>query len=186
MRTHIMPGLVGGAGAVVNDVAYSFVASRLPVSTGAVGDAVEMLRSGPLRHVGKTASALVLAYLASFAVGRKQAEQLGAGAITVIGYNVVRDLAARFAPGLPLGAYISDDLAAYIPDNGMGYAGAGYQAKGGTLDVRRGSNYRASGLAAYLPRNGMNSVRQLTNRGQLVNADPFTRTAQPQVMEGYE
>jgi hypothetical protein len=187
VRSTLMPAAIGGAGAVGNDVIYSFVLGRLPVGTGAVGDIVEQLRSGPLRHAGRAASALVLGWLASFAVNRRTAEQMSAGAITVVGYNVVRELAARFAPNLPLGAYIEPEaMGAYISPNGMGWAGAGRTAGGGTLNPRTGYR-RVPGLAAYIsPRlRGMSQVPQLTNRGQFTNADPFTARRTAPVMEGY-
>lgn len=171
-----MPALVGGVGAVANDIGYSFLLNRVPV--GVAGGIVDQLRAGPFRHVGKAASALLLAYLSGMVLPRRTADQLGAGAVTVVGYNVVRDVLARFAPELALGAYIAPEL---------GYAGAGMQARGGRpIDPRTGSNYRSSGLEAYLaPKlRGLSSVRQLSQRGQLRQADPYT-ARRPVTMEGY-
>lgn len=177
----VIPAAIGGAGAVANDVAYSFLMGRLPVGAGAAGDIVTQLQTGPLRHVGKAFSALALGYLASFAINRRTAEQLSAGAITVVGYNVVREVLARVAPDLNLGAYIEPGMSAYLTDRGMGWPGAGRGAPGGTLNPRRG--YRPTpGLAKYV-RRGLRGLPQLTTRGQLTQPDPFTRG--PVTMEGY-
>lgn len=186
IQRQIMPAVIGGAGAVANDIAYSFVLGKLPIGAGAAGDIVMQLQTGPLRHVGKVASALALTYLASFAVNRRTAEQLGAGAITVVGYNVVRDVMAKVAPDLNLGAYIEPGMAAYIPAaRTMGWPGAGRGAPGsGTLNPRRG--YRGTpGLAKYVRPRSMRGLPQLTTRGQLTQPDPFTRGPAPVTMEGY-
>lgn len=166
----LMPALIGGGGAVANDMAYSFLMNRIPVGAG--GGIVDQFRTGPLRHAGKAASALLLAYVSGMALPRRTADQLGAGALTVVGYNVVRDVLARVAPDLALGAYIAPEL---------GYAGAGRTAPG-YLNPRTGSNYQRSGLAAYLsPRlRGLSQVRQISTRGQLTQRDPYRAVA-----EGY-
>lgn len=153
----VMPALVGGAGAVANDVAYSFLLGKLPMGTGAMGDIVMQLQSGPLRHAGKLVSALALAYVASFVVNRRTSDQLGAGAVTVIGYNVVRDIMAKVAPDLTLGAYLDA--------SNLGWAGPG-QIASGQLDPRGRATGMSAGLARYLsPR--LRGLPGLTTRGQL-------------------
>ena len=134
----LMPALIGGAGAVTNDVAYNIVLGVLPA-----GGFIDQLRTGPMRHLGKAASALALAYIAKMFMSRRNAETLGIGALTVVGYNVVKDMVTRFAPNLPLG-----DMGAYLqPMPGLGYAGAGY-APSGALNPRYGSNFnQGTGLA---------------------------------------
>jgi hypothetical protein len=152
----LMPALIGGGGAVVNDVTYNFLLNMIPAGTG--GIMLEQFRTGYARHVGKAASALLLAWGAGFVLARRTADQLGAGALTVVGYNVVRDVMAQVAPTLPLGWY--DGMGAYIPS--LGYAGAG-ASPGGRLNLRHGSDYTRSGLArlrgmgAYVP-NGRGRV----------------------------
>lgn len=159
----VMPALVGGAGAVANDMAYGFALNLIPAGTG--GTIVEQFRTGYLRHVGKVASALLLSYVAGMVLPRRVADQLGAGAVTVVGYNAVRDVLTQVAPTLNLGAYIAPEL---------GYAGAGRSAPG-YLDPRGRAGGRA-GLAAYItPRlRGLSQVRQLSIRGQLRQPNPFT------------
>ena len=97
-----MPALVGGSGAVANDVLYNF----LPLPA--------MFATGPARHLGKAGTAVLLSFLGSFFLSRRNAEQLGAGALTVVGYNVVREVVQRFAPQINMGEYLP-----------LGYYGAG-------------------------------------------------------------
>jgi hypothetical protein len=180
IQRQVIPAAIGGAGAVANDIAYSFLLGKLPIGAGAAGEIVTQLQIGPMRHVGKAMSALLLGWLASFAVNRRTAEQLSAGAITVVGYNVVRDVLAKAAPDLNLGAYIEPGVGAYISP-ALGYPGSGRVASGGTLNPRRG--YRATpGLRKYI-RPGVGRLPQLSTRGQLTQPDPFTRA--PVTMEGY-
>ena len=111
INQQIMPAFVGGSGAVANDVLYNFVFQMMPP-----GPMIDQFRAGPMRHVGKFGSALLLAWLSSFFLTRRQADQLGAGALTVVGYNVVREMVQRFAPAIPMGEYLAP---------GLGYYGAG-------------------------------------------------------------
>ena len=173
----LLPALMGGVGAVANNAAYSLIMARIP----SANSLIENLRSGPLRHVGHVGSAVVMTYLATRVLGRRKAEQLGAGALTVVGYNVVRELAARFVPQIPLGAYVDPALSAYVPAApALGYAGAGRNA-GRPLPARTGSRLGIrAGLAAYTP--GTRPA-QLSQRGQLTQPDPFM--APNGGMEGY-
>jgi len=132
----LMPALLGGAGAVGNDMLFNFL--PLPV----------MLKIGPMRHLGKAASAIGIGFVASFFATKKTADQLAAGALTVVGYNVVRELVSRFAPGIAMGEYL---------DPGLGYYGAG-------LDPGAGN-----GMGVYLdpgmgvvPGSGVDVGHQLT------------------------
>ena len=104
VANQLMPALIGGAGAVGNDMLFNIV--PLPV----------MLKIGPMRHLGKAATALAIGFVASFFAKKKTADTIAIGALTVVGYNVVRDLVSRFAPGIAMGEYL---------DPGLGYYGAG-------------------------------------------------------------
>jgi len=118
IRGQLMPALIGGGGAVANDLLYNLALSALPATT----PGVDLFRTGYGRHVGKAASALLLAWAARFVVGAKTADTMGAGALTVVGYNVVRELVGQFAPSLNMGKYL--DPAA---GGGMGWVpGAGW------------------------------------------------------------
>jgi hypothetical protein len=141
LMAQAMPAIVGGGGAVANDVLYNAVLNFVPASFAP--QLVENLRSGQLRHVGKALSAMLLATAAGFVFPRRIAEQMGTGALTVVGYNVVRDVANAVLPEeikarITLGMYL---------DPALGYAGAGWNPV-------YGSNWREkSGLAAYLRSN---------------------------------
>lgn len=142
VNRNLMPAIMGGAGAVANDVLFNFAIMRLPVPV--------TLQTGPMRYVGKAASALGMSWLASFFLTRRQADQLGAGALTVIGYQVVRDLVARFAPSVQMGEYLAPA--------GMGYYGAGLNP--GYYGSSTMGEYLAPQLA-QVPGTGVSVPRQL-------------------------
>lgn len=130
----VMPALIGGSGAVANDVLYNFI--PFP----------PMFATGPMRHVGKAASAIGLGWLSSFFLTRRTSEQIGAGALTVVGYNVVRELVQRFAPQIQMGEYLAPNL---------GYYGAGMDPGYGM------GEYLTPGLE-QVPGAGVTTGRQLT------------------------
>ena len=104
----VMPALIGGAGGVANDVLYGF----LPIP--------EEFRLGNFRHVGKAASAIGLGWLSTFVVGRKMGDQIAAGALTVVGYNLVRELVARFAPDINMGMFLDPSMGMFLePELGL-------------------------------------------------------------------
>ncbi len=111
----VMPAMVGGGGAVLNDLLVNLV----PIP--------ENFKAGYLRHVSKAVGAIAIGYVGAMFLPRNTANQLGAGAMTVVGYNVVRDVAARFAPQLPLGEYLP--MGEYL-DPALGYYGAGLDPSG--------------------------------------------------------
>lgn len=160
-----VPALIGGGGAVANDLLYNAALGALPATFAP--DLVNNLRSGQLRHVGKAISAIVLAAVAGFVVPRRVAEQMGTGALTVVGYNVVRDAVTRFAPGVSMGMYLNDNAA-------LGWAGAGWNPAYG-----RGANWEAprdrAGLSMFLNRapngGGLNPPPQFKT------VSPFTARA---------
>jgi len=111
----VMPALVGGGGAVLNDLIVNFI-PFIPAQ----------FRTGWMRHLTKAAGALAISFLGNMFLDKRTADQLGAGAMTVVGYNVVRDLAAQFAPTIPLGEYLTP-VGEYLDPAlaGIGYYGAG-------------------------------------------------------------
>lgn len=165
VTSYVMPALVGGGGAVANDVLYNVALNALPQTL----PMLEQFRSGQLRHVGKALSALLLSTVAGFVLPRRIADQMGTGALTVVGYNVVRDAVTRFATGLNLGMYLAPDA------GGLGWAGAGWNpAYGGNWSGRQsGLN---GGLGAYL-RNGGGAGGGLTAGPQFKTTAPFTSRA---------
>ena len=131
INKQVIPAMWGGTGAVANDVLYNFI--PFP----------PMLSVGPMRHVGKAASAIALAWVSSFFLTRKQAEQLGAGALTVVGYNVVRELVQQFMPQIQMGEYLP-----------LGYYGAG-------MDPNAMGEYLQPGVG-NVPGTGVRVPNQLT------------------------
>lgn len=112
INDQVIPAAVGGTGAVLNDM----IVNLLPLP----GE----WKAGWMRHVSKAIGAIAIGFLGGMVLPKRTADQLGAGAMTVVGYNVVRDLAAQFMPQLPLGEYLDPTLGVYL-DPTLGYYGAG-------------------------------------------------------------
>lgn len=110
VNNQVMPALIGGGGAVLNDL----LVNMLPLPA--------QFKTGWMRHLSKAAGAIAIGFVGRMVVNTRTADQLGAGAMTVVGYNVVRDLAAQFAPQIPLGEYLT--MGEYL-DPALGYYGAG-------------------------------------------------------------
>lgn len=147
-----MPALIGGGGAVANDLLYNLALNAVPATVAP--DLIANLRTGQLRHVGKALSAIALSMLAGFVLPRRIAEQMGTGALVVVGYNVVREGVTKFFPDAGMGMYLEP--------GGLGWAGAGWNPAYG-----RGADWEAgkAGLAAYLqprPGNGNNGLNPQT------------------------
>jgi len=119
INNQVMPAMVGGAGAVANDM----IVNMLPLPP--------QFKTGWMRHVSKAAGAVAIGMLGGFFLQKRTADQLGAGAMTVVGYNIVRDLAAQFAPALPLGEYLP--MGEYLSPDELGYYGAGLDPSLGTI-----------------------------------------------------
>ena len=141
INDQVIPAAVGGAGAVLNDV----IVNMLPLPAN--------FKSGWMRHISKAVGAIAIGYLGGMVLAKKTADQLGAGAMTVVGYNVVRDLAAQFMPQLALGEYLP--MGEYL-DPALGYYGAGLNPStipGSGLETdsqfTRGSPYMGDGLDTW-------------------------------------
>lgn len=159
MNRQVMPALLGGAGAVVNDVAFAM----LPLP--------DMLRTGPTRFAGKALTAIVLGYVAGMVVGRRLGDQLGAGALTVVGYNVVKEVVTKVAPD-----FASKNLGMYL-EPGLGYAGAGWSPQWGGIN-----NTMSGRLRALLPRTNSGGGPGVPGEGvaiprQLVQPSPYAAQA---------
>jgi hypothetical protein len=158
-----MPALVGGGGAVANDLLYNAALNALPATFAP--DMVENLRTGMLRHVGKAASAILLTMLAGFVLPRRIAEQMGTGALTVVGYNVVREGVTKFFPDAGMGLYLEPAAAS------LGWAGAGW-------NPQYGGEWRSrSGLAAYLKTGGGPGNGGLTPTAPFKTGAPYASRA---------
>ncbi len=119
VNSTLIPAAVAASGAVSLDILWNF----LPLP--------ETLKTGPLRHIAKGAGAIGLGLLAGMVVNKKTAGQLATGALTVVTYNAMREMMARFMPTVnmgyysagmtagTMGAYVDNGMGAYV-DNGMG------------------------------------------------------------------
>ena len=109
VNTTLIPAAVAATGALSLDVLWNF----LPLP--------ETLKTGPLRHIAKGAGAIGLGWLAGMVVNKKTAGQLATGALTVVTYNAMREMMARFMPAVNMGYY-----SAGMPAGSMGaYVGMG-------------------------------------------------------------
>lgn len=120
LNNTVMPAAIAGVGAVGLDVVWNYA----PVP--------EALKAGPMRYLAKAAGAIGLGYVAGMVTKKSTADQLAAGAMTVVMYQAMKDGMARFAPGVQMGEYMSGY------DNEMlGYYGSGlnpgYESGGGEM-----------------------------------------------------
>ena len=95
-----MPAVKGAAGAVVTDLAYRFLPTPGPLA---------MLK-GPLAPVTRVAAAFGTSWLAGMVVGKKNANEMLGGALTVIAYGLLNEHVLSRLPVIGVGEYISGDL----------------------------------------------------------------------------
>jgi len=63
------------------------------------------------------------------------------GALTVVIYEAGKEMLGRFMPGLPMGAYIEEDML-----DGVGYYGAGYNPADEEAEVGSLGYYESEGM----------------------------------------
>lgn len=102
----IMPAAIAASGAIALDVAWAY----LPIPAN--------LKTGYVKHLSKGVGAVAMGWLASKVVKKKTADELAAGAMTVVIYNAAREMIASVAPQVQM-----DGMGEYV--SGIGYAGAG-------------------------------------------------------------
>jgi len=111
VNSTLLPAATGASGALALDILWGFV----PIP--------ETLKAGPLRYVVKGAGALGMGWLAGKVVKKSTAGQLASGALTVIMHDAMRDMMAKFMPGVGLGYYSAGypvgEMGEYV-DGGMG------------------------------------------------------------------
>jgi hypothetical protein len=134
VNTTLIPAAVAATGALSLDVLWNFL--PLPVA----------LKTGPLRHIAKGAGAIGLGWLAGMVVNKKTAGQLATGALTVVTYNAMREMMARFMPAVNMGYYSAGmpagEMGAYV---GMGeYVGNGNNGMGAYIGGGGTSPYLAA------------------------------------------
>jgi len=120
-KATLMPSAVGAVGALSIDMIMGIV--PLP----------DMLKTGAMRPMVKGVAAVGLGLIANQVVSRKVAEQITAGALTVVLYDTMKTFVRDRFPTLPLGEY--DDypelnyvspaptMSAYIEDDDMDMMG---------------------------------------------------------------
>ena len=114
------PAAVGATGALGLD----FAMAALPLPP--------MMKTGPVGFISKIAGAIVIGMVARNFVAKRTAEQITAGALTVVTYGAVKGFVQTNMPGIPLGAYISGTNLDYYGGPGqMGYTNAGMSVSNG-------------------------------------------------------
>lgn len=115
----LVPSAIGAAGALGLDVLMNVV--PLP----------ETFKTGMMRPVTKLAGAIGLGMIAGMIASRRVAEQVTAGAVTVVLYDVMKGLMMRTMPQLALSEY-SDAMNALTVDESVGAVTDEYPAMGYT------------------------------------------------------
>lgn len=121
VSNQLMDAGIGAGGALALDVAFG----ALPVPP--------IFKAGALGSVAKIGGAVALGRVAKMFVGKKRSEQMIAGAITVLAYDMMKKFVSTNIPAIPLSEYVgigtSVPLTYYNGENqGLGYMGAGMAA----------------------------------------------------------
>lgn len=115
----LLPSVIGGAGAIGADVLLGVL--PLPAA----------LRTGPMRPVVRIGGAIGVGLIASLVASRRTAELVGAGALTVVMYDVIRGVMRNVTGGrVPgLGVYVDGvgEIAEADAADAIGYWAAGQQ-----------------------------------------------------------
>lgn len=118
MMKDLGPSIAGGAGALALDVGMNYL--PLPAA----------LKTGPVNLAVRGVAAIALGMLAQNFMRKDTANNLARGALTVIAYDGMKQVAKTAMPQLPLnGAFEDDDpfMGAYLEEEGMGYVAPSVQ-----------------------------------------------------------
>lgn len=91
VQSTLMPSAIGAGGALGLDLLMGFL--PLPAA----------MKTGPMRPVIKLAGAVGIGMLAGMLTNRRTAEQITAGAVTVVLYDTLKGFAQKAMPNLVLG-----------------------------------------------------------------------------------
>lgn len=95
VRQTVLPAAIGGAGAVGLDIALAY----LPLP--------DVMKSGLPATLTKLIGAIGLGWIAGMAIGRERGRLITLGAVTVMGYQFIRDQAKTMLPTVKgLGSYM--------------------------------------------------------------------------------
>lgn len=138
LMNFVAPAAIGGTGALLLDIGLAAI--PLP----------EQFKSGPLNTLAKVGGAMLLGY----GVGKVKSgwgKPVTLGALTVIAYGAIRELATRFAPQLPGLSDFPDYQVGYIDPapqlQGSSAMGAYMQPAGGTVGM--GAYMEPSQMSGY-------------------------------------
>lgn len=109
IRDTLVPSAIGGAGALAVDVAWG----ALPIPAA--------IKTGPFAPIAKIAGAVAVGLIASKVAGKKIGAQVTSGYLTVFAYNLIKGMAQKAMPNLPLGDYSMGYVQAgqFLPDQSI-------------------------------------------------------------------
>lgn len=120
VKDTLMPSVIGGAGALALDVAVAM----LPLPPA--------LKTGPMAPLVKAAGAVGIGMLAGQFMGRRVGEQVAAGGLTVMAYNLGRQMLVKAGGGRIPG--LSEYVSEYVSEYGdFGPPQLGYESSGGQV-----------------------------------------------------
>lgn len=143
LKNTLGPAAIGGVSALGVDLAVGF----LPLPPN--------MKTGPLRPIVKGGAAVAIGLVASQLTSRKMAEQITAGALTVVMYDTIKTFVQGKFPALPLSEYY--DL--------------GYVSPSPTLEMRASPYIESSGmmgLDAYVPQELLHGAEVYDDLGAYV------------------
>jgi len=121
VKETLMPSLIGAGGALGLELAMAYL--PIPIT----------LKTGPFKPLVRIAGAVGIGFLASMAMGKRAGGAVGAGALTVVLYDEIKQVLKKQMPTLPLTGlgdypsleYVSpaiqagDTMSAYVDGVGM-------------------------------------------------------------------
>lgn len=134
LTSQVMPALIGAGGAVAMDVALGY----LPLPA--------MLQSGLPKQGVRVAAAVAVGWGASKVLGKAKGQAIMQGALTIIAYDLVKQLVHKFAPTVP-------GLAGDFEEVSLGYMNPAplLQDEGGAFM----GAYMEQGTGAYMEGDGV-------------------------------
>ena len=124
----VMPAVTAAGGALGLDILWGML--PIPIT----------MKTGPVRYLAKGAGAIAMGWAASFMVSNQVAKHFTSGAMTVVMYDMLKEVVATWMPQLALAAYD-------IEEGLMAYPGAGLDV-GDEAQLSHGYN-NESGMSAY-------------------------------------
>lgn len=130
----MMPSAIGAGGALTLDILMGV----LPIPAA--------LKTGALRPIVRIAGAVGIGLLAGMITNKRMAEQIGAGALTVVLYDTLKGFVLAAIPGLPVG---ENDVEYVSAAPGEDYPALSYYNPAGV--VPDGVGEYEDEMSAYVP-----------------------------------